>query len=241
MLLEQLTGLQLVKKLPAFHRTRRFITALTKRPTPISILGQHNPVHIPTSHLLEIHHSITYPSTPSSLQWTLCLRLPHQYPIHTLSSPIRATYPAHLILLNFITRTILGEEYKYLYNLPLIKFCCVNDIALYIKYNVIIGRTNLEEWSTPTRDLYMTTHSTHNWQSDGPVGIRTRNNSRRKAADPQIWPGARSFTVTQKKHHLKQTRPYGVTIFVRSTVLATVTVCITGTEDNTEKHNTYWD
>ena len=29
-----------------------------------------------------------------------------------LSSPIRATYPAHLILLDFITRTILVEEYK---------------------------------------------------------------------------------------------------------------------------------
>jgi hypothetical protein len=28
-LLEQLTGLQLVKKFPAFHRTRRFITAFT--------------------------------------------------------------------------------------------------------------------------------------------------------------------------------------------------------------------
>ena len=29
-----------------------------------------------------------------------------------LSSPIRATCPAHLILLDFITRTILGEEYR---------------------------------------------------------------------------------------------------------------------------------
>ena len=29
-----------------------------------------------------------------------------------LSSPIHATCPAHLILLHFITRTILGEEYK---------------------------------------------------------------------------------------------------------------------------------
>jgi len=28
-LLEKLTGLQLVKKFPVFHRTRRFITALT--------------------------------------------------------------------------------------------------------------------------------------------------------------------------------------------------------------------
>ena len=34
-------------------------------------------------------------------------------PLHIpFSSPIRATCPAHLILLDFITRTILGEEYK---------------------------------------------------------------------------------------------------------------------------------
>ena len=53
-LLEKLTGLQLVKKFPAFHGTRRFITE------PISvhhlpILGRPNPVHIPRSHLLKIH------------------------------------------------------------------------------------------------------------------------------------------------------------------------------------------
>ena len=35
-----------------------------------------------------------------------------QDPTHPLSSPIRATCPAHLILLNFITCTILGEQYK---------------------------------------------------------------------------------------------------------------------------------
>ena len=32
--------------------------------------------------------------------------------IHPLSSPIRAKCPTHLIILHFITRTILGEEYK---------------------------------------------------------------------------------------------------------------------------------
>ena len=42
----------------------------------------------------------------------LPLRFPHQDPIHPLSSPKRATCPAHPILLDFITRTILGEEYK---------------------------------------------------------------------------------------------------------------------------------
>ena len=108
-LLEKLTGLQLVKKFPAFHGTRRFITALTSF-SHLSILGQPNPVHIPTSHLLKIHPNIIHPSTPRSLQWSLSLRFPHQDPIHPLSSPIRATCPTHLILLDFITHTILGEE-----------------------------------------------------------------------------------------------------------------------------------
>ena len=68
----------------------------------------------PTSHLLEIHPNIIHPSTPRSPQQSLSLRFPHQHPIRPLSSPIRATYPAHLILLNFITHTILGEEYRSL-------------------------------------------------------------------------------------------------------------------------------
>ena len=85
-----------------------------KRPPPVSILSQPNQVHIPTSHLLEIHPNINHPSTPRSTQWSLSLRFPHQDPIHPLPSPIRATCPAHLILLDFITRTILGEEYRSL-------------------------------------------------------------------------------------------------------------------------------
>ena len=83
-----------------------------KRPPPASILGQPNPVHIPTSHLLEIHRNIIHPSTPRSPQWSLSLLFPYQDPIHPLSSAKRATCPVHLILLDFITRTILGEEYK---------------------------------------------------------------------------------------------------------------------------------
>ena len=52
-----------------------------KRPPPVPILGQPNPVHIPTSHLLEIHPNIIHPSTPRSPQWSLSLRFPHQDPI----------------------------------------------------------------------------------------------------------------------------------------------------------------
>ena len=104
--------MQLVKKFPAFHGTRRFITALTSvRHLSLSWASSIQ-VHIPISHLLEIHPNIIHPSTPRSSQWAPSLRFPHQGPIHPLSSPIRATCPAHPILLHFITRTILGEEYK---------------------------------------------------------------------------------------------------------------------------------
>ena len=63
-----------------------------KRLPPVSILGQPNPVHIPTSHLLEIHPHIIHPSMPRSHQWSLSLRFPHQDPIH----PPLLTHTCHM-------------------------------------------------------------------------------------------------------------------------------------------------
>ena len=77
-----------------------------KRTPPVSILGQPNPVHIPTFHLLEIHPNIIHSSKPRSPHWSPSLRFPHQDPIHPLSSPIRATCSIHLILLDVITRLV---------------------------------------------------------------------------------------------------------------------------------------
>ena len=109
---EQLPGLQLVKKFPAFHGTRRFITAFrsvhylslswarqnqSTCPHPTSWKS----IQILSTHLrLGLDSGLHLSSFPTKTLYT------------PLSSLIRATCPAHLILLDFITRTILGEEYK---------------------------------------------------------------------------------------------------------------------------------
>jgi len=72
-LLEKITGLQLVKKFPAFLWNPKVNYRTHKRPLPVPILGQPDPVHIPTSHLLEIYPNIIHPSTPGSPQWSLSL------------------------------------------------------------------------------------------------------------------------------------------------------------------------
>ena len=97
-LLEQLTGLQLVKKFPAFHGTRRFITALTSVrhlslswSSPIQSIYPH-PTSWRSIIILFTHLRLGLP----------CGLLPSGFPtktLYTLLSPIRATCPAHHILL----------------------------------------------------------------------------------------------------------------------------------------------
>jgi hypothetical protein len=98
-LLEQLTGLQLVKKFPSFHGTRRFISALTSV-RQLSILVQSIYPH-PTS-----WRSILILSTHLSLglhSGFLSLRFPHQDPTHTPSphphAPHAQSIPFFSILL----------------------------------------------------------------------------------------------------------------------------------------------
>ena len=98
-LLEKLTGLQPVKKFPAFHGTRRFITALTSvRHLSVSWASPIQSIYPHTTSWRSILIVFTHLrlGLPSGL-------FPSGFPTKTLyaplSSPIRATCPAHLILL----------------------------------------------------------------------------------------------------------------------------------------------
>ena len=113
-LLEKLTCSHVVKKLPTFHVTRRFITAFTSF------------LHMSLSWASSIQSIPLQPTSWRSisvLSSHLGLGLPSGFfpsgfptkSLHTLRlSLIRATCPAYRILLDFITRTILGEEYRSL-------------------------------------------------------------------------------------------------------------------------------
>ena len=113
-LLQKLTDSQLVKKFPAFFGTLRFISTFTSvhhlslsRATSIQSMSPH-----PTSWrhflILSSHLCLDLPSGlfPSGFS-TKTLYTP-------LLSPICATCPAHLNLLDLITQTILCEEYRWL-------------------------------------------------------------------------------------------------------------------------------
>jgi len=83
-------------------------------PPPIPILSQINPIHAPTSHFLKVHLNIILPFTLAPSKWSLSLRFPHQNLAYTSTLPHMCYCPVHLILLDLITWTILGEEYRLL-------------------------------------------------------------------------------------------------------------------------------
>ena len=94
-------------------RKPKFHYRIHKRPPPVPIRSQINPMHASSSLFLNIHFNIILLSLPTSYKWSLSPRYHHQN--FVCISPIPhtcCTCATCHIFLGFITQIIFDDEYR---------------------------------------------------------------------------------------------------------------------------------
>ena len=130
------------QEIPLISRNPKVHYRTHKRPPPVSIPGQPSPVHIHTSHLMEIHPNIIHPSTPRSPQWFF----PSGFPTKTLYAPSPHPYAPHAQPISFFS--ILSFAQYKLFSSSLCNLLHSPVTSSFLGPNILLNTTSSNTLST---------------------------------------------------------------------------------------------
>jgi hypothetical protein len=145
-------------------------------PSPVPTLSQSNPIHTPQANLPKIHSDPILPPTP----WSFERLFPSVFPTKTLynclSSPMRATFPAHLIRLDFICLMISGDEYK---------LCSSPIVQLPPFFRHLIPLRSKYSWAKRRKRIARDKYAIGWWSTGRPRESSNDNITTRNEAEPK--------------------------------------------------------